>query len=208
MLWYDLVAPVYDYLSERAYRPYRRILASHLRLAPGQRVLSLACGTGQGFPFLQAYLQGTGQIVGIDYSEGMLARARERVRRHGWTNVTLIRMDARDLSARRLAEHGVDAAFDVVVAELAFSVIPEWQRVMETCWTLLVRGGRFGIMDWYRPRRDLLTLFVNLTAHAQVTRDWVTEAQRLMPDFTVVARGMGGNVLVGIGTRTPRAETS
>ena len=202
MQWYDLIAPIYDLVSERTYRPFRRVLVEHLNLRPEQRVLVVACGTGLGFPFLEERLRGSGVIVGVDFSARMLARARERIRRHGWENVVLLHMDARQLSSDSLSAHGVDPHFDVVVGELAFSVIPEWQSVMRKSWELLVPGGRFGILDWYRPRRDILTNLVNFTAHADVTRDIAGEAKALMPDFRIVARGLGGNVFVGVGTKS------
>lgn len=199
--WYDRIAWVYDTFTGVFYRSYRQTLVSALAIRSDDRILSVACGTGQSFPFYMSHLGPRGQLVGIDYSKQMLARAQRRVQRQGWSNVTLRHMDARALSVERLAAEGLPTSFTVVVGELAFSVIPEWQEVMRRCVALLVPGGRLGVLDWYRPRRDLLTWIVNLTACADVSRDIIGEARRLLGHFVIVRRGLGGNIFVGVGRR-------
>jgi demethylmenaquinone methyltransferase/2-methoxy-6-polyprenyl-1,4-benzoquinol methylase len=67
---------------------------TRLGLAPGQTVLDVGCGTGASFPFLEAAIGSTGRLIGVDQSPEMLARARDRVAREGWDNVTLVESPA------------------------------------------------------------------------------------------------------------------
>jgi len=48
-----------------------------LNLQPGQTVLDIACGTGRNFPLILEKIGPTGRLVGVDYTDAMLARARK-----------------------------------------------------------------------------------------------------------------------------------
>jgi arsenite methyltransferase len=69
-----------------------------LNLQPGDRVLDVACGTGLSVAQLRARVGEHGQVFGFDHSAEMLARARERVARAGWRNVTLVESAAQSVS--------------------------------------------------------------------------------------------------------------
>src|SRR5262249_33457129 len=66
-------APFYD-LTRRWLLPGRRRAIERLGVQPGDRVLDFACGTGLNVPLLRG--AGAGTILGIDFSEAMLSRAR------------------------------------------------------------------------------------------------------------------------------------
>jgi ubiquinone/menaquinone biosynthesis C-methylase UbiE len=83
--------------------PLRRLRADAVRrltLKPGETVLDLGCGTGLSLPLLERAIGPRGHIVGVDLSPDMLGRARERVARHGWQNVTLIEANAEETDLR------------------------------------------------------------------------------------------------------------
>ncbi len=86
---YRLNAPVYDRVTASTVR-IRRECVERLRLHPGDVVFDIACGTGLSFPLIEDRIGSEGRIIGIDLSPDMLAKARERVTREGWDNVTLI----------------------------------------------------------------------------------------------------------------------
>jgi len=86
----------------------------------------------------------------VDYSNAMLERARERVRREGWKNVELVWADAAGIEL----EEKVDAA----LCTLAIGVIPDYRRALERMVALVKPGGRLALGDakrsslWYgRP---------------------------------------------------------
>ena len=79
-LAYDRVAEDYDDLFGGHMTAINARLDQGLGLEPGLRVADLACGTGV-WTLEMARAVAPGEVVGIDYSEGMLAEARERAER-------------------------------------------------------------------------------------------------------------------------------
>src|ERR1700722_13583626 len=65
-----------------------------LGLRPGGTVIDMACGTGLNFALLQQAVGPGGQIVGVDLTDAMLARAQDRIKANGWGNVTLVEAEA------------------------------------------------------------------------------------------------------------------
>ncbi len=73
--YYDKFSRVYDLLSpDWYYRKPRKFAIQALALGERQTVLNLPCGTGQNFRYFQQYLNGSGIIVGVDLSSGMLQK--------------------------------------------------------------------------------------------------------------------------------------
>ncbi|HET8981007.1 MAG TPA: methyltransferase domain-containing protein [Solirubrobacteraceae bacterium] len=84
----------------------RRAAIDGLQLSPGATVVDVACGTGLSFARLHRQIGPSGHLVGIDLIETMLGRARQRVERAGWSNVTLVQADM----ATTTGEHLVSMA--------------------------------------------------------------------------------------------------
>jgi SAM-dependent methyltransferase len=81
------------YVEKRVERVNHQLLARSA-IAPGEKVLEVGCGTGAAtLPLAQA-AGDTGEVVGIDISEPMLAAARERISQSGRRNVKLVQADA------------------------------------------------------------------------------------------------------------------
>lgn len=86
---YDRRAQVYD-LELMAFEPIRHRAIALLKLAPGDAVLDLGCGTGLSFAPIQQAIGAYGRIAGVEQCPEMLDLARARLTRHGWLNVTLL----------------------------------------------------------------------------------------------------------------------
>jgi ubiquinone/menaquinone biosynthesis C-methylase UbiE len=80
-------------------------------IKPGDLVVDLACGPANQLAMV-ARLNRDVRFIGVDLSEPMLARARERVRESGLENVEFRRRDISNL--RDLAECSVDAAISTM----------------------------------------------------------------------------------------------
>ena len=88
---YDLLAPKFDHTPFRTHDGVLDATADALRpLGPFGRGLDLCCGTGAGMRVLRSLCQG--QVTGVDFSTGMLARARSAHPDARW-----VRADARAL---------------------------------------------------------------------------------------------------------------
>jgi ubiquinone/menaquinone biosynthesis C-methylase UbiE len=110
---YNRIAPFYDLmeaLPEQQFSSWRERLWA---LVPEGRVLEVGVGTGKNFPY---HPPGT-KVVGIDISEQMLQRARQRAEELG-QYVELRQMDAQQLDF-------ADDSFDAAVATFVFCSVPD-----------------------------------------------------------------------------------
>ncbi len=201
MKWYDRIANLYDFFTSWIYKRARISLIESLELKKGDRVLVIACGTGQNFKLIQDKIGDSGEIIGLDYSAGMLKVAQKRIKRNNWENIKLINIDVRDLRGEYLQANNINPDFDVIVGELAFSVIPDWENVMKKAVSLLKVGGKMGVLDWYREKKDWLTKIVDYLAEAETNRNIIEFAKKIFDEFTVEAKFIFNNVFVGIGKK-------
>jgi len=130
----------------RLYR-WRRRLVARLDLARGATVLDVCCGTGNNFPLIEQAVGPEGRIIGVDYSSAMLQRARERCRRAGWSNVTLLQDDAARL------EKVADSA-DATVSAWCLGIVHDLPEALRRITEFTRPGGRIAILDFDRARAD------------------------------------------------------
>lgn len=118
----------------------RRRSIEALELEPGDRVLELGCGTGNAFSALRTQVGEAGQVVGIDYSEGMTEQAADRIGSAAWQNVNVVRADA--------AHPGVaPGRFDAVYLAMSLSAMPDVEAVLAAADQRLRVGGHLVVLD-------------------------------------------------------------
>lgn len=178
IFWYDVFSSFYDSSLESLYRDARERALEACRLSRGQRVLDLPTGTGQSLEFLAPAVGAEGAVVGVDASRGMLDRARRRVERQGWSQVTLIEADARQLDAAAVGD-----GFDCVHIFLGLSTFPEWEQAFGRAWTLLRPGGRCVVVDVYAETLSFQGRMVNWMAGAEIRRRTWSELERVGQSF-------------------------
>lgn len=137
---FDRIAPDYDrmnrLLTGRLDQRWRRELVQRIGLQPGERVLDLATGTGDLGEIAE---QAGGHVVGLDFSEGMLAGARRR----GIT-FPLVRGDAMCLPF-------ADASYDAAVSGFALRNFASLPPVFAELARVVRPGGRIGLLEVDRP---------------------------------------------------------
>ena len=127
---YGRWAPVYDIVFGPVFRRGRNAAIVAAEQAGG-RVLEVGIGTGISLP---DYDRRT-RLVGVDISEPMLEKARERVRRLKLVNVEAI--DVGD--AERLSF--ADGSFDVVVAQYVVTAVPNPEAALDEFVRVVKPGG-------------------------------------------------------------------
>jgi phosphatidylethanolamine/phosphatidyl-N-methylethanolamine N-methyltransferase len=129
-------APVYDLVFGAVFERGRHAaIAAAERI--GGRVLEVGVGTGISLPDYGS----TTRLYGIDISEPMLRKARERVTELKLTNVEgLSVMDAADLSFP-------DGSFDVVVAQYVITTVPDPEAALDEFARVLRPGGEIVLMS-------------------------------------------------------------
>ncbi|HEY7640367.1 MAG TPA: methyltransferase domain-containing protein [Steroidobacteraceae bacterium] len=138
---WDLASQDYDPLWQEQLTPARTWMLSLAALAPGEKVLDLACGTGLVTLAAAASVGPGGSVLGTDLSGQMIEVARERARAQRATNVQFERMDAETLDFP-------DATFDVVLCSLGLMYLPDPQRAVREWRRVLKPGGRVAIGVW------------------------------------------------------------
>lgn len=136
-------------LAAREYEPLwqSQLALAHARLmhcaslAPGQRVLDVACGTGLIALPAAAAVGPRGEVVGVDLSSQMVDAARRRAREMELANATFERMDAERLDLP-------DATFDVALCALGLMFMPDPARAVREIRRVLRPGGRMAIAVW------------------------------------------------------------
>ena len=129
-------APIYDLVFGAVFdRGRQAAIAAADRV--GGRILEVGVGTGISLPGYSSQ----NRIIGIDLSEAMLRKARQRVAELSLTNVEQLEvMDAEHLSFP-------DALFDVVVANHVISTVPNPEAALDECVRTLRPGGEIILLS-------------------------------------------------------------
>ena len=206
MSWYDWFASFYDRSVEPLYSEARAAAATALAAEPGQVILDLPCGTGQSFDALAPTVGPRGLLIGVDYSDGMLARAALRARRLGPTPIVVQRNDVHALDGNRLtAAAGRDVTLDRLHIFLGLTAFPAWEAAFERLWALLAPGGRCVIVDVHADHLGLQGRIVNLIARADLRRETWRPLERCANNYEYVTlpakREHGGQIFLASGDK-------
>ena len=150
---YDRLAPYYDRVTDPVFHRllgfgrYREGLIERLGDVSGATVLDIGCGTGNNWPHLVPRVGPAGRVIGVDYSRGMLERARQRIDAAGWSNVELVRDDAATLSE-------IDVQADATLSAWCLGIVHDLPAALARLVELTRPGGRVAILDFAQSRRD------------------------------------------------------
>lgn len=131
---YDRWAPIYDMVFGRVFREGRSD-AIQVANKIGGRILEVGVGTGISLP---GYARAA-SLYGIDISDKILDKARERVKRYSLNNVEAIEvMDAEALTFE-------DSSFDVIVAQYVITAVPNPEKALDEFARVVRPGGEIVI---------------------------------------------------------------
>ena len=84
----------------------------------GDHVLDLGSGAGNDCFVARAIVGETGKVTGLDFTDAMLAKANENVKKLGFTNVEFVKGDIEEMPLP-------DNSFDVVVSNCVLNLVPD-----------------------------------------------------------------------------------
>jgi ubiquinone/menaquinone biosynthesis C-methylase UbiE len=143
-------AGTYERLAAR-FAPVQDQLVEALRIAPGDRVLDLATGTGE--VAVRAAARGA-HVSGLDIAEPMLEKARRRAKEER-VQVVFELGDVEYLPYD-------DASFDVVVSNFGLVFAPDHANVAAELARVSAHGARLGFTAW-KPNPKLGELYRRFT---------------------------------------------
>jgi SAM-dependent methyltransferase len=111
-------------------------VADAAQLAPGQKVLDVACGTGVLAREAARRVQPGGTVVGLDRNDGMIAVARNKAPGIDWR---LGRAEALPFG---------DGAMDAVVSQFGLMFFEDRGAALREMWRVLRPGGRLAVAVW------------------------------------------------------------
>lgn len=148
---YDRRAPIYDPMEAFAERlrlsKWRRMLWGRVE---GVNILEVGVGTGKNFP----HYPGSAEITAVDFSEKMLARARDKAQKRG-VRVRLLQMDVQNLEY-------ADNTFDAVVATFVFCSVPDPLLGLAEVKRVCKPGGKVVLLEHVLSANRLVARLMNL----------------------------------------------
>lgn len=110
------------------------------QIKPGDTVLDLGSGAGNDCFVARHETGAEGKVIGVDFTEEMIKRARINTDQLGFNNVEFRQGDIEDLP---LGENSVD----VVISNCVLNLVPNKDQVISEIFRVLKPGGHFSISD-------------------------------------------------------------
>lgn len=130
---------------QAAMEPASAWMLEALALAPGQRILELAAGTGDTGLMAAQRIRPDGTLICTDVAEEMLDAARARAHELGLDNVEFKAMDAEWIDLPAADVDGVLCRFGYMLLADPAAALGETRRVLRP-------GGRVALTAWTGPR--------------------------------------------------------
>jgi demethylmenaquinone methyltransferase/2-methoxy-6-polyprenyl-1,4-benzoquinol methylase len=145
---FDRIAPVYDAMNRVMTagldQRWRRATVRET-VQSGDRVLDACCGTGD--LAVAARAAGAGDVVGVDFSERMLERARRKAPELEWVQSDVLTLPFED------------ASFDSAVVGFGVRNVEDLEAAIKELRRVLRPGGRLGILEITTPRGILAPFY-------------------------------------------------
>jgi demethylmenaquinone methyltransferase/2-methoxy-6-polyprenyl-1,4-benzoquinol methylase len=157
---FDRIAGVYDrmngVMTAGLHHQWRRRAADLAALTPGARALDVATGTGDLAFELARRVGAGGSVIGADFSDAMLALAREKA---AAANVAA---SVEFEQANALALPYRDGEFDAVTVGFGARNFSDLQRGLAEMTRVVRPGGRVVVLEITTPTRPPLSTFLEL----------------------------------------------
>lgn len=133
---YDSVVDDFDLLTNRYGSPIAEKVIGLIDILPGHGVLDVGCGTGVLTLLAARRVGEQGHVVGLDLSDGMLAKARTLAQAGGsGDRIEFVKGDAEHLDF-------ADGAFEAVVSLYALRHFPAPEQALREMFRCSVPGAR------------------------------------------------------------------
>ncbi len=148
---YDLMN---SFMTVGMHHQWRRLGVEAAGVGEGDKALDVCCGTGDFALALYGKTGATGSVTGIDFSQRMLAVAREKAQRKGapidfrWGDATQLEF--------------ADGGFDAVTVGFGVRNIPDLDRVFAEMARVTRPGGKVVCLEITQPTRQPFSGFFSI----------------------------------------------
>jgi len=110
------------------------------KIKEGDTVVDLGSGAGNDCFIARSIAGEKGKVIGIDFTEQMIAKARVNAEKLGYNNVEFRQGDIEDMPV-------TSNKADVIVSNCVLNLVPNKHKVMSEIYRVLKPGGHFSISD-------------------------------------------------------------
>jgi ubiquinone/menaquinone biosynthesis C-methylase UbiE len=139
---YDRIAGMYDLMEMPMEGMFAKWRKKMLKGASG-KALEVGIGTGKNIPHYPADVD----LTGIDFSEKMISKAKEKVT--GGKNVRLLLMDVQQMQFD-------DNSFDTVVTSCVFCSVPDPVQGLKEIRRVCKSGGKILMLEHVRSHKKVI----------------------------------------------------
>jgi arsenite methyltransferase len=110
------------------------------KIKEGDTVIDLGSGAGNDAFVARKFVGEKGKVIGIDFTDAMIARARDNAEKLGLNNVEFRQGDIEDMPVTANKA-------DVIVSNCVLNLVPNKHKVFGEIYRVLKPGGHFSISD-------------------------------------------------------------
>jgi SAM-dependent methyltransferase len=110
------------------------------RIKEGDTVIDLGSGAGNDCFVARSIVGTTGKVIGIDFTENMISKARKNADKLNYNNVEFRFGDIEDIPVG-------DEVADVVVSNCVLNLVPDKRKAFQETFRVLKKGGHFSVSD-------------------------------------------------------------
>lgn len=110
------------------------------KIKSGDTIIDLGSGAGNDCFVARKESGETGKVIGIDFTEAMISKARQNAHKLGFNNVEFRFGDIDHMPV-------ADNTADVIVSNCVLNLVPDKQKVISEIFRTLKPGGHFSISD-------------------------------------------------------------
>lgn len=181
-----------DIISFRRHKAWRRFAMATMNVQPGETAVDLCCGTCD-WTISLARASGSGQIIGLDFSENMLRFGRDKVEREGLSGqIELVHGNAMDMPF-------ADNQFDYATIGFGLRNVPDYLQVLKEMRRVVKPGGKVVCLELSKPVwqpfkaiyylyfRKIMPLVAKWLAKRHEQYKWLPESLADFPDHRELA---------------------
>lgn len=110
------------------------------KIKEGDVVIDLGSGAGNDCFIARKEVGPTGKVIGIDFTEAMIQKARTNAEKIGYTNIEFRQGDIEQMPVN-------DNVADVIVSNCVLNLVPNKSNVIKEIYRVLKPGAHFSISD-------------------------------------------------------------